>query len=96
MCLSVHILLLAESWEQPGLSQEGSCQGAAGLELALLFALCTLAESTALPQPGGQQDLDTRDVKSWQEEMLLFSWARPSPHLQLISVFHLFPGLEQM
>lgn len=41
-----------------------------------------LAESTALPEPGGQQGLDTRDVKGWQEKMLLFSWAGLSPHPQ--------------
>lgn len=59
------------------------------------MALCTLAGRTALPQPGSQQDLDTRDVKGWQEKMLLFSWARPSPHLQLISVFHFFQVLSR-
>ena len=40
----------------------------------------TTAESTTVPEPMGQQDLDTRAAEGRQEKILAFKWAEPSPH----------------
>lgn len=51
-----------------GLSQEGPCQGPAGLDLALVLLL-----GETCGQPTGQQDLDTRAAKGAQEKILAFN-----------------------
>lgn len=58
-----------------GLSQEGPCQGPAGLDLApvlLLEETCgqptTLQLRSQVPEPDGQQDLDARAVEDRQEK----------------------------
>lgn len=38
------------------------------------------AESTTVPESMGQQDLSTRAAEGWQEKILVFNWAGPSPH----------------
>lgn len=72
-------VLLAAAWAMPGTCWAGSASCAAAGR-GTWAASSTLAESTALPQPGGQQD--TRGLKGWQEKMLLFSWTRPTLHPQ--------------
>lgn len=78
-----------------GLSQEGPCQGPAGLHLTLVLLL-----GETHGQPVGQQDLDTRVAKSGQEKILAFNWSAliTSPYSwhQLCFVFHVLIGLEWM
>lgn len=83
-CVSLLTSCCWQSPPEPGEPMPGTCWAGSGscavAGRGTWAASSTLAESTALPQPGAQQDLGTRNVKGWQEKMLLFSWPRPSPH----------------
>lgn len=84
-----HILLLAKtSWKQSvGWAGRADAKDLLGdLTLVLLLGQTTwaasgiAAESTTVPEPTGQQNLDTRAAEGGQEKILAFNWAGPSPH----------------